>query len=1057
MAKKGLTQANTLRSNNTTSTGYGIVYADEIIGSRSVETKEDLNKLPDWVLGKDNKLEKGTTYYVENEKCFYIYTGDGWQKSFKSIGLPVKSWYAYDNDVTETAATSQILDISKIIKGDDLYVDTQDGIEEQPHPFATIVVYNDEVNKVPIAYITLFESSDPDNPENNTVVASAKVFGVITNHVFPKTPDFRSINYYEGSCRPLDTGSLITNWKLIGGNSIINKVWELNDFSIKGNTIKTSEIDFTTDTLQKFNDSISSGNHVIKTQYSVVDVTHDNIVGQMLLIGDSLGHMVTEILTTSAELKDGVIDWNAHSDTEVNTYIRRNHVKEGGTSSIAVGSWSKWTYYSGEGQYNDFKILVARELSKKVNTSDVVQQTGDSTTSVMSQKAVTEALANLPDKEDLTFVKESGRDVLKIADRRYAPENFSGKGYKILRKNMVDGNNILTQDMINESNTIYEIRYNFDLDGKSIIIPNGCSLRFNGGLLSNGKLVGDDTKVEFIGEYAGFNDITLLGTWSGHIIDLYFNYTEMSDAWKLIYNLTRFNYIELKREEYYIDTWKTITVEHNLTLNGNGAKLYLPSNKGEIVEGGYGNKYKTAYFIYFGYSCNNVRIEDLIILDKSELCPEGYGWSKDLIGFIIYNIFGIENCGETNIINVRYNGGGEAVKSWDRAKKTDVNIINCDFTCGGFCIEICTQTRNGIVGCLENVRLIGCRFDLNIGPFVGALSFVGPNYITNIFIRDCIIYMHGSPETFCKNMYMYNNTIYGGICSEQAVAPINALVENNTFISQKRVNPYTYIARNIEFRKNTFKFEKDAQYYISPGYTSFIDKIVFIDNNIFVTDERQITLILRGKVGIISNNNIFGSRIDLSKVRYDLPYVVDELNYFHFSKYGAMKPSYGIGSKNWVATTDLLTGLTLDSEGYTSIDNEEVIKNVIVDCPEQVCSVEIHSKKGSGNLLYVLDFKIGDKVCHLKVEYNNWNIYIGDTTGVNHSTLINADDEAVYRFTLDWQDNNNVIISIFKNDVFQKNGIIEASLTGTSVNITAIRGTTEIPFNRLSVLRGGVI
>lgn len=214
----------------------------------------------------------------------------------------------------------------------------------------------------------------------------------MTNNVFPKTPNFSSINYYEGNCRPLDTGTQITNWKHTGGNSIVDKVWELNDFSIKGNTIKTSEIDFTTDTLQKFNDSISSDDHVIKTQYSVVDATHDNIVGQMLLIGDSLGHMVTEILTTSAELKDGVIDWNAHSDTEVNTYIRRNHVKEGGTSSIAVGSWSKWTYYSGEGQFNDFKKLVAGELNKKVNTSDVVQQTGDSTTSVMSQKAISDNL-----------------------------------------------------------------------------------------------------------------------------------------------------------------------------------------------------------------------------------------------------------------------------------------------------------------------------------------------------------------------------------------------------------------------------------------------------------------------------------------------------------------------------------------------------------------------------------------------------------------------------------------------------------------------------------------
>lgn len=796
------------------------------------------------------------------------------------------------------------------------------------------------------------------------------------------------------------------------------------------------------------------------------------------------------------------------------------------------------------------------DLSKKANTSDVQASLEELKKEIGDRTVVEGNVTNLPDEEDITSgINESGTNVLSLKDRVYNPLSFSGKGYKILRKNIklvslavtkiivgsiptVDGaivftingvevsvdmvtatmtstdlvaqkiaekltatmtmyevskdaslitltrksggsvtpsafsasttgvvctitdstknefRNILTDVMINHPYTIYEIRYNFDLDGETITIHNGCSLRFNGGSLSNGKLVGGDTKVEFIGEYAGFNDITLLGTWSGHIIDLYFNYTEKSDAWKLIYNLTRFNNIELKREEYYIDTWKTITVEHNLILKGNGAKLYLPSNKGERKGGDWGSEYIVTIFISFEYSCNNVRIEDLTILDKSELCPEGYGWSKDLMGFVRYHIFSINNYGETNIINVRYNGGGQAVQSWGRAKKTDVNIINCNFTCGGFCIEMSTRTLNDIVGCLENVRLIGCRFDLNVTAFVGSFSLVGPNYITNIFIHDCIIYMYGSPETYCKNMYMYNNTIYGGMCSEARYAPINSLFENNTFISQANDTPYRYSARNIEFRKNIFKFEKDAKHYEPSGT---IDKIVFVDNNIFVTNKNQITLLLKGKVATIANNNIFASKINLFNIRYDLPYVVDELNYFHFSKYGDIKPYYGIGSKNWVATTDLLAGLTLDSEGYTSKDNEEVIKNVIVDCPEQVCSVEIHSKKGSGKSIYVLDFKIGDKVCHLKVLYNNWNIYIGDTTGVNNSTLINANDEAVYRFTLDWQDNNNVIISIFKNDVFQRSGIIDVSLTGTSVNVTAIRGTTNIPFNRLSVLRGGVI
>lgn len=34
--RKGLGQANILRTNNNTSTGYGIVYADEVSGHRTV-------------------------------------------------------------------------------------------------------------------------------------------------------------------------------------------------------------------------------------------------------------------------------------------------------------------------------------------------------------------------------------------------------------------------------------------------------------------------------------------------------------------------------------------------------------------------------------------------------------------------------------------------------------------------------------------------------------------------------------------------------------------------------------------------------------------------------------------------------------------------------------------------------------------------------------------------------------------------------------------------------------------------------------------------------------
>jgi hypothetical protein len=90
--------------------------------------------------------------------------------------------------------------------------------------------------------------------------------------------------------------------------------------------------------------------------------------------------------------------------------------------------------------------------------------------------------SGLADDEDLVSVdKGESLSVLKFADRAFSPDRFSGKGYKILRRNIVGGKNILTQEMINQPDTIYEIRYDFDLDGAEISIPEGCILKFNGG------------------------------------------------------------------------------------------------------------------------------------------------------------------------------------------------------------------------------------------------------------------------------------------------------------------------------------------------------------------------------------------------------------------------------------------------------------------------------------------------------------------------------------------------------------------------------------------------
>lgn len=84
---------------------------------------------------------------------------------------------------------------------------------------------------------------------------------------------------------------------------------------------------------------------------------------------------------------------------------------------------------------------------------------------------------------------------IELANRNYSPTDFSGLGSVILRKNIVEGKNVLTQDMINEPNTIYHIQYDYILNHQEIIVPDNSILLFAGGSISDGNLVGTNTMI----------------------------------------------------------------------------------------------------------------------------------------------------------------------------------------------------------------------------------------------------------------------------------------------------------------------------------------------------------------------------------------------------------------------------------------------------------------------------------------------------------------------------------------------------------------------------------
>lgn len=126
---------------------------------------------------------------------------------------------------------------------------------------------------------------------------------------------------------------------------------------------------------------------------------------------------------------------------------------------------------------------------------------------------ITGDVTNAPDEEDLTSVNVEGTDVLKFKDKAYNPLVYSGLGRKILRKNIVNDVNTLTQSMMQDTNTIYIIQYDYNLGGETVTIPANCVLKFDGGSISGGTIIGNDTVICSSPTIIFKENLAFSGTW----------------------------------------------------------------------------------------------------------------------------------------------------------------------------------------------------------------------------------------------------------------------------------------------------------------------------------------------------------------------------------------------------------------------------------------------------------------------------------------------------------------------------------------------------------------
>lgn len=93
------------------------------------------------------------------------------------------------------------------------------------------------------------------------------------------------------------------------------------------------------------------------------------------------------------------------------------------------------------------------------------------------------------------------------------------KTYNIIRlqPHKVGTKNVLAQTMLLEPNTKYIVNYNFDLNGETIRVPEDCILEIDGGNISNGILIGNQTILLNPNGVDILQNVTLQGTWKNSV------------------------------------------------------------------------------------------------------------------------------------------------------------------------------------------------------------------------------------------------------------------------------------------------------------------------------------------------------------------------------------------------------------------------------------------------------------------------------------------------------------------------------------------------------------
>lgn len=267
--------------------------------------------------------------------------------------------------------------------------------------------------------------------------------------------------------------------------------------------------------------------------------------------------------------------------------------------------------------------------------------------------------------QDLATIRSGAAAGAEASSRPYNSQNPNGMGYLVLKKDKTFA------EQVTAANTIYEIRYNFDLNNATVTIPTGCVLEFNGGSLSNGKITtaynlvplsvihyGTDLQYNYYKDYeylvyvkglakGAFRNIAIDGLFvTSHVSYEYFaEYADdtslleailslgMSGNFKCDIDLEQgrtYNITSAKTD--YSDSIYDFKRVANKTINGNGATIKDLRTRAFFAGG--------LYVAVIGFwQSNNIKINGLNYRNENEDWPVGVVYDLSVCGAAFIHAF----------------------------------------------------------------------------------------------------------------------------------------------------------------------------------------------------------------------------------------------------------------------------------------------------------------------------------------------------------------------------------------------------------------------------------